>query len=466
MKIETNESEGVTASDRVIVAGEVCVVDDSEAQASAAEGHASGAQEALSGATQDPADFGLGGAGVDGGLPPQAVESANSPVTLEVKGGMSSSIILIGVLFLTVFVAWAAYFELDQSVRAMGQVIPMARTQIVQVADGGVLAELLVKEGEQVAAGQRVAVLEKDRAAAGVNEVMARIAGLRAGLIRTQAEVAGSAPIFGPEFDAYPGFTRSQMDFYQSRLRTLKDEQSSLQDGLVLAEEELKMNEYLLSVKSASRLEVLRARREVIKLKSSLDQAWNKYVQKAREEGVRLERDLAVAEESLAEQLDVLQHTDILAPTAGVVKYQRINTVGGVVRPGDELLHISPTESELVFEIKIAPKDIGELKSDSALPAIIKLDAFDYSIYGSLEGQLTYVSSDTLTENKSGQEQKYYLARVTVNENYKDVNPKFADLEIKPGMTGSVDIRTGKRTVLRFLMKPILRGFSGALTQK
>ena len=108
MKIETNESEGVTASDRVIVAGEVCVVDDSEAQASAAEGHASGAQEALSGATQDPADFGLGGAGVDGGLPPQAVESANSPVTLEVKGGMSSSIILIGVLFLTVFVAWAA----------------------------------------------------------------------------------------------------------------------------------------------------------------------------------------------------------------------------------------------------------------------------------------------------------------------------------------------------------------------
>ncbi|HCD27532.1 MAG TPA: hypothetical protein DER02_08430, partial [Gammaproteobacteria bacterium] len=87
----------------------------------------------------------------------QAVESANSPVTLEVKGGMSSSIILIGVLFLTVFVAWAAYFELDQSVRAMGQVIPMARTQIVQVADGGVLAELLVKEGEQVAAGQRVA---------------------------------------------------------------------------------------------------------------------------------------------------------------------------------------------------------------------------------------------------------------------------------------------------------------------
>ena len=156
-----------------------------------------------------------------------------------------------------------------------------------------------------------------------------------------------------------------------------------------------------------------------------------------------------------------------MAPIAGVVKYLRLTTIGGVLRAGDELMQISPTEGEMVFEVKINPADIGQLSI--GLPVSIKLDAFDYSIYGSLEGTLTYLSSDTLAEQAAnGQTNTYYRAQVRIDAARAKTypNPKLASVDLKPGMTATVDIRTGQRSVLQCLAKPVYKAFGGALNER
>jgi len=156
-----------------------------------------------------------------------------------------------------------------------------------------------------------------------------------------------------------------------------------------------------------------------------------------------------------------------VAPIAGVVKYLKLTTIGGVLRAGDELMQISPTEGEMVFEVKINPADIGQLSI--GLPVSIKLDAFDYSIYGSLEGTLTYLSSDTLAEQAAnGQTNTYYRAQVRIDASRAKAhpNPKLASVDLKPGMTATVDIRTGHRSVLKYLAKPVYKAFGGALNER
>jgi adhesin transport system membrane fusion protein len=177
--------------------------------------------------------------------------------------------------------------------------------------------------------------------------------------------------------------------------------------------------------------------------------------------------DLASSRYKLDERRSILGKTVLTAPIAGVVKYLKLTTIGGVLRAGDELMQISPTEGEMVFEVKISPADIGQLST--GLPVSIKLDAFDYSIYGSLAGTLTYLSSDTLAEQgANGQTSAYYRAQVRLDAERAKThpNPKLASVALKPGMTATVDIRTGQRSVLKYLAKPVYKAFSGAMNER
>lgn len=376
-----------------------------------------------------------------------------------------SSVSLLLFMGIAAFIGWAAYFEIDQTVRATGQIIPTARNQIVQVADGGVLAKLLVQEGQAVEAGQRLAVLEKVRAKAGFEESKARVAALKIALMRAQAESNQEIPVYGPELDEFPDFVEAQLDLYNQRKRALDETTELLNYNLGIAEQQLEINERLLLNQDVSQLDVMNARAKVAEAKGKVVEVLNEYLGNSMEESAKYETDLAVANEQFKEQQNILLHTDILAPVAGVVKYLKMNTQGGVIRPGDELVEISPTNSELILEVKINPVDIGQLHY--GLPVSIKLDAFDSSIYGNLDGELIYLSSDTLVEKgPGGRDETYYRAHVKVNEDAFTVNPKFAEAELRPGMTTSVDIRTAKRTVLHFLGKPVLRAFSGALSQR
>jgi adhesin transport system membrane fusion protein len=362
-----------------------------------------------------------------------------------------------------VFVLWASVFELDQAVQTSGQIIPGARTQIVQVADGGVLEKLLVREGQRVVAGETLAILERERAIASYEESLVKLTAQSAGLIRANAEIGGYEPVFGSEFEAFPDFVQVQRGHYEQRKQSLSDSTLMFKERLSIAEEMLSINQTLAKDGDISRMDVLQAKRDVAQLKGDLMGVKNDYYQTAQEEAVRLQAELASSRYQLDQRRSVLSHTELTSPATGIVKYLSVNTLGGVLRAGDELMQISPTDDDMIIEVKVNPVDIGLL--EIGLPVSISLDAFDYSIYGTLAGSLIYISSDTLVEEVSGQSQTYYRVNVQIDNDALIANPRLANVELKPGMTVNASIRTGKRTVLRYLLKPINRGFYGALSE-
>ncbi len=372
---------------------------------------------------------------------------------------------MLGIVILSVvlFVAWAAWFDIDQTVRAQGQLIPGGRTQVIQVVDGGVLSEIRVQEGDTVKAGQVLAVLEPDRAKASFDEAQAKHTALRVVLRRAQAEASGTAPVFGKEFAAYPDLVAAQQKLYLQRLQSLNDALAMQQEAMALAKEELQMNERLLAGGDISRVEVLRARRQVSDIQSRILDIRNKYLQDARAEAAKQEEEISSQRYRQEDRRYALAQTQLAAPVDGVVKYLRVTTVGGVLRAGDELMQISPTDGESLLELKVNPADIAQLRT--GMQANIRLDAYDYAIYGSVQGELVYISSDTLQEQgPNGQAQIFYRARVRVLP--KAANPKLQPVVLKPGLTATVDILTGQRSVLNYLMKPITRGLTGALNER
>ena len=359
---------------------------------------------------------------------------------------------------------WASQSDLDQLVRATGQVIPDARTQIIQAADGGVLFELRVQEGQAVKAGQILAVLEKERAQAGFKEIVARVASLRAILDRTNAEISQKPLLFNKQSAAFPEFTTAQAGLYMQRKKTLDEEMGYLQEALANAKEELEMNQKLMKTGDTSRLDLLRSERQVTDLAGRISATRNRYLQEARQDASKAEEELATTQQKLNERQSILNHTDLTSPVGGVVKYLRVNTIGGVLRPGDELMQIAPTDGGFFVEGRVTPSDVGSLKL--GLPVTVRVDSFDYSIYGTLKGQLTHISPDTLSEQGSrGETNVFYRIQVRLDADQSH-NPRAQDIVIKSGMTTSLDIRTGERTVLQYLIKPIFKAFQGAMTER
>jgi adhesin transport system membrane fusion protein len=372
---------------------------------------------------------------------------------------------MIYVLFflLAVAAAWASFFDINETVRSQGQFIPSARTQIVQVVDGGVLAELKVHEGDFVEAGQVLAVLERQRANAGFEESRAKVASLKARLIRAQAQVNGISPDFSSLINSYTDFVTVEQGVYKQRKLSLDGELSTLMTSKLLADEELKMNESLYSTGDVSRLEVMRSESQVIDLDGQMSQLTNTYRQTAQREASEIESEYASARFQLKDRQNVLDHTQLFAPVAGIVKSLKVNTLGGVLRPGEELMHISPS-GEVLIEVKLNPVDIGQLVL--GMPVSIKVDAYDFSIYGSINGSLNYISSDTLVENEGGRTNIFYLAQIQVFDSTLQPKNRLAAQTLIPGMTVSVDIKTGTRSVMEYLAKPIVRAFAGALTER
>lgn len=361
------------------------------------------------------------------------------------------------------FLAWASMFELDQAVKAQGQLMPETRTQVIQAADGGVLEKLAVSEGDVVKAGQVLATLESERAMSGVEEGRARVAALMAALARAQAEATGSPLVFDPVIRKYPHFEQEQRGLFAQKLKGLQADLATLEEALDLARDEYSINERLFKTGDTSRLELMRAKRQVAELAGRIESARNKFMQDARQEATKIQEELSSQRFKLNERNSVLEHTHLTSPVDGVVKVLKINTVGGVLRAGDELMQISPTDVGLLVEVKVIPADIGQLQV--GLPVSIKLDAYDSAIFGSLNGHLDYISSDTLTEQgPNGQTLVYYRSRVKIDT--VNVNPKIKFDVLKPGMTASVDILTGSRSVLSYLLKPVLKAFHGAGTER
>lgn len=372
--------------------------------------------------------------------------------------------LLLGATLL--LVGFAAVFEIDQGVRAQGQVIAGSRTQVVQAVDGGMLVALHVREGNTVKAGQKLAELEPDRAQAGYAQSVAEMASKTIALIRVRAELSGSAPAFATAQEkAWSSYVEAQRGIYRQRKLSLEQELAVLQESLVLAREELQMNQRLFNGGDISRSEVMRAERQVLDVQSRINAARNKYLSDARTELARLEDERTASRQKLDERQNVLEHTDMISPMDGVVKVVRITTVGGVLKPGDELMQISPADDELLVEIKVNPADVGQLSL--GLPVSLRFDAFDSSIFGKLGGTLRYVSPDTLVEQgTNGQSTTFYRAQVAIDWTTQAFNQRIRNQDIKPGMTVTADVLTGQRSILNYLLKPVTRAFSGALMQR
>jgi adhesin transport system membrane fusion protein len=368
-----------------------------------------------------------------------------------------------GAAALALFVVWAAYAKVDQHTRAQGQIIATSRTQIIQAPDGGVLEELLVHEGDVVQRGQLLARLERTKTEAAYRETHARQGALSAAVGRLQAELYGTPLRFGPEAEDYPDFRANQTALLHKRRIAVDQEISALQRMHAIAKRELNMTQPLLQSGDVSLADVLRIERQMAELEGQMTNRRNKFQQDSQAELTKAEEELAAVRQSLVQRQEQLTNTELRAPLNGTVKNVRVTTRGGVLRPGDELLQIVPIDDALLVEARVKPADVAFLAPGQSVN--IKIDAYDYTVYGSLDGSLMYISADTLSEDMRQGEQAYYRVQV------KTASPRFSrrpkeSLQLQPGMTATVEIKTGSNTVLKYLLKPIVKTLDESLSER
>lgn len=360
---------------------------------------------------------------------------------------------------------WAGFADIDQISRASGQVIPAGRTQIIQSADGGVIDKIFVKEGDLVKRGQILVTLDSVKLFAAVAEGESKVASLKGTLARLEAELFDRPLKFSPDVEAYPDVVENQRLLYTKRREALAAEIRTLSQVERLTRQELDMTQPLLASGDVSRTEILRLQRTLADVSGQIANRKARYVQDVQAEYAKVADDLVTAEQSLAQRKDSLAYSKIVAPTDGVVKNVRLTTVGGVLRPGDEVMQIVPTGEELIVEARVAPSDIAFVRTGQS--AGIKFDAYDSAIYGSAKGKVTFVSPDTLTEQRpDGQSMSYYRAHITVNTSSMHAKQNGEKIAIQPGMTAVVEIKTGDNTVLRYLTKPITKTLSESLSER
>lgn len=369
----------------------------------------------------------------------------------------------VSLLAFTLAFIWASQAEIEQVTRAQGQVIASSKTQLIQSGDGGVVEEILVKEGDRVNRGQVLMRLDKTKIESLYLEARAKVAALHASQSRLRAEIFGGEPVFSEDVLSYPQFKDSQLLLLKKKRMSIREQIQALDGMIKLAKTELAMTEPLLKTGDVSMSDILKLQRTVADLQAQVVNVNNKYLQDTQAEITKVEEELAGAEQILMQRKDQLAHIELKSPVNGVVKNVKITTLGGVVKPSEDVMEIVPEDDDLVIEAKVKPTDIAFIRP--GLDANVKIDAYDYSIYGSLSGKLIYISADTLTEDLKQGEQAYYRVQVKALTKKFSARPQEV-LEIQPGMTATVEIITGKNTVLKYIIKPVIKTMSESLGER
>ena len=360
---------------------------------------------------------------------------------------------------LTLLVIWAAWAEIDQVTRASGQVIAVNRTQIVQTADGGVLRQLKVVEGEHVKSGQLLATLEKTRVQAAVDDSRAKVAALKITLARLKAEVYCTPLKFDAKLNAYPEYIKNQRNLYNKRKKAFVEDIAALSSVRKAARQELILNKKLEQSKDVSRVDILRLERQIAEIDVQITNKRNKFFQDAQAEMTKAQEELNTQLEVLNDKTQLLDQTDLLAPADGVVKNIKVTTLGGVLRAGDVVMEILPTSGELIVEAKVDPADIAFVRPNQE--AVVKLDAWDASIFGGFKGTVKYVSPDTLMEETQRGPAPYYRVHVAIGD--KELVGEIGQgMEVRPGMTAQLEIKAYQRTVLSYILNPVSKTFKDA----
>lgn len=366
---------------------------------------------------------------------------------------------------LGLFLLWAGFAWVDEIVRAPGQVVPSSRPQIIQNLEGGILAELSVAEGDVVQAGQTLARLQGTQYQATVDDLTDQIAALDIRRLRLEAEEAGATAFEVPADAAarVPDIVASERALLAARQTDFDAKRSGAEAVLKQAAKELDMTQRMFDRDVAAEVEVTRAKKEKNDAEARLNEVVTTADLDRASEYAKVQGDLASFRQKLKLSQDQLARTVLVAPMRGVVNRLAITTIGGVVRPGEEILEIIPLDEELFIEAKVKPADIASVRLGQE--ATVKLSAYDYTIYGTLKGAVTFISADTFKDERSRDPNGDPHYKVTLRVDMEKLTERQASLEIRPGMQADVELLTGGKTVLTYLTKPLWRG-SEALTER
>jgi adhesin transport system membrane fusion protein len=411
-------------------------------------------------------------------------------------------LLFIIIAFFAIFFVWASWAELDEVTRGDGRVIPSSQEQVVQNLEGGILAGIEVREGDVVDRGQVLLRIDNVKAASDLRENRQRYLALLGTLARLRAEVEVTAISFPPEVlaDARE-VAANERDLYEARRQALEAEQQILRDqaeqreqelaelknrrdqlvrSLALATQELEITEPLAAKRVVSKIDLLHLQRQVNDLSGELEStrltiertetALREAQRRIEERGLSFRADAqrelnavqaeaAALAEVITAAADRVKRTDVRSPVHGTVKRLLVTTVGGVIQPGEDLVEIVPLEDTLLVEAKVRPADIAFLRPGQ--PALVKVTAYDFSIYGGLEGVVEDISADTIQDERG---ERFYRIRVRTRDNALEKGGE--SLPIIPGMTTQVDILTGEKTVMDYLLKPILKAKQRALRER
>lgn len=354
---------------------------------------------------------------------------------------------------LVVGIIWAAFATLDEVATGEGKVVPSSREQVVQSLEGGIVAQLLVKPDQIVEAGQVLVQLDPTQAGSTVEESAAKYRAALAASARLRAEANGVALNFPAELEATPALIAEETQLYHSRRARLADSLRLIDDALALVNKEVEIGEGLIEVGASSNVEVLRLKRQRAELMLQKADLQSQYMVEAREMLAKADEQVEALEPVVRGRNDTLSRLTIRSPVRGVVRNMEISTVGGVVPPNGKILDIIPLDDNLLVEARISPRDVAFIHPGQR--ATVKVTAYDYAVYGGLEGEVVSISPDTIRDEVK-REVVYYRAYIRTNRDHltNKAGKKFA---ITPGMVTTVDVHTGSKTVLEYLLKPFNR---------
>ncbi|SEL44014.1 membrane fusion protein, adhesin transport system [Roseateles sp. YR242] len=354
---------------------------------------------------------------------------------------------------LIVGIGWSSLATVDEVTRSDGRIVPDGKEQVITSLESGVLSKLLVREGDEVEAGQPLAELDPTRAEAAQNESQVKRLGLMAQVTRLRAEALGQPLKFPAEVQQVQRLVDSESEVFDTRRRVLDEAVSSFNRSIGLLASELKMAQDMASKGLMSNVEVMRLTRQVNELQQQRNERVSRFRQEASSDLSRIQTELAQIDEQMVVRKDALQHTILKSPVYGLVKNIKMNTVGGAVSSGAAIMEIVPLGSRVLVEARIKPKDIGFLQVGQS--AVVKVAGYDFNVNGGLHGKIQYISPDALGETEKNGEGTYY--RVIVGADRVDIKMKGEPLPVIPGMTASVEIRTGERSVLSYVLRPMLK---------
>ena len=355
------------------------------------------------------------------------------------------------------FILWAAFAWVDEIVRANGAFISSSRPQIIQNLEGGILSELLVNAGDVVERGDVLARLHGTQFKSSVEELRDQITALEIRRLRLEAELAGQYDFTVPEDLATrsPQIVASERVLLNARQTDFAKRSDGARKILVQATEERALMENLLKKNVVALIEVTRTRKDHADAEKRYDEIVTQTELDRAEAYSDTLKELATLRQNLKSSLDQLNRTVLTSPMRGVVNTVGVTTIGGVVRPGEQILEIIPLDEELFVEARVAPENIANLRRGQE--ATIKLTAYDFTIYGTLKGTVDFISADTFKDENARAPDGDPHYKVTLRVETQHLTPRQSGIEIRPGMQAQVELHTGQKTVLQYLLKPLYK---------